>query len=78
MADLPTGTVTFLFTDVQGSTRLWEQAPISMWEAMARHDALVEGCVDTVLKVKPQFSHSWGQKVDRTLTRHTRDESACA
>lgn len=45
MADLPTGTVTFLFTDVEGSTRLWEQVPLPMREAMARHDLLVEGCV---------------------------------
>jgi class 3 adenylate cyclase len=42
---LPTGTVTFLFTDVVGSTVLWEQAPEAMGPAMARHDALVEGAV---------------------------------
>ena len=30
MADLPTGTVTFLFTDIEGSTRLWEQHPEAM------------------------------------------------
>ena len=27
MADLPSGTVTFLFTDIEGSTALWEQHP---------------------------------------------------
>jgi predicted ATPase/class 3 adenylate cyclase/tetratricopeptide (TPR) repeat protein len=37
--------LTFLFTDVGGSTRLWEHAPNEMREAMARHDALIEGAV---------------------------------
>ena len=32
LADLPSGTVTFLFTDLEGSTRLWEEHP----EAMSR------------------------------------------
>ena len=39
---LPTGTVTFLFTDVEGSTRLWEQHPDQMRVALAEHEALVE------------------------------------
>ncbi|HEY7377327.1 MAG TPA: tetratricopeptide repeat protein [Steroidobacteraceae bacterium] len=38
---LPTGTVTFLFTDIQGSTRLWETQPDAMRAALARHDALL-------------------------------------
>mgnify|MGYP001358458370 CR=1 FL=1 len=42
MRDLPTGTVTFLFTDVEGSTHLWEQQPEAMRQALARHDAIVE------------------------------------
>src|SRR5688500_2867025 len=42
MADLPAGTVTFLFTDVVGSTRLWEQHPEAMRLALARHDELIE------------------------------------
>src|SRR5690349_15861279 len=46
MAELPTGTVTFLFTDVAGSTRLWEEHPAAMREALARHDALVETGVE--------------------------------
>ena len=43
--DLPTGTVTFLYADVAGSTALWEQAPRTMGPAMARHDELVEAAV---------------------------------
>ncbi|MGE5137978.1 MAG: adenylate/guanylate cyclase domain-containing protein, partial [Rudaea sp.] len=42
---LPTGIVTFLLTDLEGSTRLWEQAPDAMRTAMARHDALIEAAV---------------------------------
>jgi predicted ATPase/class 3 adenylate cyclase len=45
MSGLPTGTVTFLFTDVEGSTRLWEQHPQAMRLALARHDALIEETV---------------------------------
>jgi predicted ATPase/class 3 adenylate cyclase/DNA-binding CsgD family transcriptional regulator len=45
MADLPGGTVTFLFTDVEGSAHLWEQYPAAMRLATARHDALVEAVV---------------------------------
>lgn len=43
--DLPTGVVTFLFTDVEGSTRLWEQHPEAMGQAMRRHDELIEAAV---------------------------------
>src|SRR5262249_42167481 len=38
---LPEGTVTFLFTDIEGSTRLWEQHPEPMRLALARHHSLV-------------------------------------
>src|SRR6266496_4032154 len=41
MADLPTGTVTFLFTDIEGSTPLWEGEPDQMRLALARHDAIL-------------------------------------
>jgi len=46
MAELPSGTVTFLFTDLEGSTRLWEQHPEAMRVALARHDAILEGAID--------------------------------
>lgn len=29
MPELPTGTVTFLFTDIEGSTKLWEKYPLA-------------------------------------------------
>ncbi len=41
MADLPSGTVTFLFTDIEGSTHLWEQHPHAMPGALAHHDAIL-------------------------------------
>ena len=37
----PTGTVTFLFTDIEGSTRRWERDRNAMSAALARHDALM-------------------------------------
>jgi class 3 adenylate cyclase len=41
IADLLTGTVTFLLTDIEGSTRLRGQHPEVMQEAPARHNALL-------------------------------------
>ncbi len=43
--DLPTGTVTFCFTDIEGSTRLWERYPEAMSRALARHDSLAEALI---------------------------------
>jgi class 3 adenylate cyclase len=47
VSELPTGTVTFLFTDLESSTRLWEQHTEAMREALARHDALLREAVET-------------------------------
>ncbi len=41
----PTGTVTFLFSDIEGSTRLWEAVPERMADAVARHDGIVRAAV---------------------------------
>jgi predicted ATPase/class 3 adenylate cyclase len=46
MTDLPTGTVTFLFTDIEGSTGLWERYPEAMSEALARHDEILRAVVE--------------------------------
>ncbi|MBS0327248.1 MAG: hypothetical protein JSS46_11985 [Proteobacteria bacterium] len=45
MPEVPRGTVTLLFTDVEGSTRLWETHPEAMRAALARHDALLRQCI---------------------------------
>src|SRR3954471_18407856 len=45
MAELPSGTVTFLFTDIEGSTTRWEHQPEAMRVALARHDALVRAAI---------------------------------
>ena len=42
---LPAGTVTFLFTDIEGSASLWEQHSDAMQAALARHDALLQTTV---------------------------------
>lgn len=46
MSTIPTGTVTFLFTDVEDSTPLWESEPEAMRVNLARHDALLRGCIE--------------------------------
>src|SRR5438067_4863045 len=40
-------TVTFLFTDIEGSTRLWEENPDAMRLALARHDSLLRAAIET-------------------------------
>src|SRR5436190_7851498 len=45
MSELPSGTVTFLFTDLATSTRLWDEQPQAMKAALARHDELLASAV---------------------------------
>lgn len=45
MARLPEGTITFMLTDLQGSTEAWEKKPKAMRTAMARHDAILAGVI---------------------------------
>ena len=40
-AELPAGTVTFLLTDIEGSTRLWETVPEAMEVALEQHNRLL-------------------------------------
>jgi predicted ATPase/class 3 adenylate cyclase len=45
--ELPSGTVTFLFTEVEDSTRLWEESRDVMQNAMQRHDELLRDAVES-------------------------------
>ena len=41
MPDLPTGTITFLFIDIEGGIIHWEHHPQAMRTTLARHDAIL-------------------------------------
>ena len=43
---VPSGTVTFLFTDIEGSTRLWQQDEAAMRAALERHDAILRTAIE--------------------------------
>src|ERR1700722_6897210 len=53
VSDLPTGTVTLLLADVEGSTRLWETQPKEMTAALARLDRVVSEAVAANDGVRP-------------------------
>ena len=46
MAELPSGTVTFLFTDIEGSTALWERDQVAMRLAVDRHLTLLRAATE--------------------------------
>ena len=46
MAELPTGTVTFLFTDIEGSTTLAQQHPAEMPGLLTRRHAILREAIE--------------------------------
>jgi class 3 adenylate cyclase len=46
MSGAPSGTVTLLFTDVEGSTRMWEAEREAMAAALRRHDEIVRAAIE--------------------------------
>src|SRR5437867_3069106 len=46
LPSLPSGTVTFLFTDIEGSTKRWEKYPQQMRDALRRHDTLLHTAIE--------------------------------
>lgn len=47
MTPLPQGTITFLFTDIEGSSRLWERFPEPMRLALAKHDTMLHEAAES-------------------------------
>ena len=52
-AALPTGTVTLMLTDIEGSTRLWDAAPDAMHAGIARHYELLDAAIALHGGVRP-------------------------
>jgi predicted ATPase/class 3 adenylate cyclase len=68
-AELPTGTVTFLLTDVAGSTRLWEsEADVSMRSAIVRHYQILSEVVAAHGGARPQ-EQGEGDSIVAAFTR---------
>ncbi|MCA1703183.1 MAG: hypothetical protein LC808_07885 [Actinobacteria bacterium] len=65
---LPAGTVTFMLTDVEGSTRLWESAPEAMGVAVARHYELLDAAIALHNGVRP-VEQGEGDSVVAAFTR---------
>ncbi len=62
VTELPSGIVTFLFTDLEGSTRLWEEHPDAMQSALARHDEVLRSAIEArggyVVKMTGDGAHA--------------------
>lgn len=43
---LPSGTITFLFSDIEGSTQRWERDRVAMQDALQRHDMLLRTAIE--------------------------------
>ena len=65
---LPVGTVTFMLTDIEGSTRLWEHAPDAMGKAVARHYSLLDAGIALHGGVRP-LEQGEGDSVVAAFTR---------
>jgi hypothetical protein len=70
--NLPTGTVTFLFTDTESSTKLWETQSDAMQIALERHDLLQRrqpwgNCRSTRSTSLPGALHDESQTISREL-----------
>ena len=85
MTAYPTGTVAFLFTDIEGSTRRWETRQQAMWAAVERHFELLGATItahdgvlfktvgDAVQAAFPTVSDAIGAAIDGQRALHGAD-----
>jgi predicted ATPase/class 3 adenylate cyclase len=87
ISHLPVGTVTFMLTDIEGSTRLWESAPEAMGAAVARHYELLDAAIalhggvrpveqgegDSVVAAFPRASDALAAALDVQRAFHSED-----
>jgi predicted ATPase/class 3 adenylate cyclase/Tfp pilus assembly protein PilF len=66
--ELPVGTVTFLFTDIEGSSKLWEQYPDAMSAVLAQHNALLRQVIEAH---RGYIFKLWGDAVYAAFDRAT-------
>src|SRR5689334_10498539 len=76
VSELPTGTVTLLLADIEGSTRLWETDPDEMADAVARLDSTLTELVTSHAGVRP-VEQGEGDSFVLAFARAT-DAVACA
>jgi class 3 adenylate cyclase len=59
MTSLPTGTITFLFTDIEGSTPLWERDPVKMEAALQVHNDVLNQAITAQGGVVSSFARKF-------------------
>ena len=65
MQSQPSGTVTFLFTDIESSTRRWQDDPEAMRALLVEHDAILRDAID---KHRGQFFEHTGDGVEAVFS----------
>ncbi|HEX3456734.1 MAG TPA: adenylate/guanylate cyclase domain-containing protein [Candidatus Baltobacteraceae bacterium] len=74
-APLPSGTITLLFTDIEGSTRHWEEQRSAMPEALRRHDNLLRSAIEAY---GGRVFKTWGDQFCAAFSRASDAVAAAA
>jgi predicted ATPase/class 3 adenylate cyclase len=81
MTNLPAGTVTFLFTDIEGSTQLWEKHPDQMKSALAQHDSILRDAIASnhgyLIKTTGDGAHAVFEKAIDAVNAAIQSQNVC-